>query len=94
MHRELQEEIGWSPSVALEPWFSDDSGSRVAHLFRGPLSVPLSQLQLKEGQEMKLVSLSDLVRESIWSERQKELRPVAPRLSIVIERLLQEGHDH
>ena len=93
VHRELQEEIDWSPSLPLEPWFSDDSGNRVAHVCRGKLSVPLSQLQLTEGQEMKLVSLSDLVRDSIWSERQQELRPVAPRLSIVIERLLQESHD-
>ena len=80
--------------MPLEPWFSDDSGNRVAHVFRGPLSVPLNQLHLKEGQEMKLVTLSELVSDVIWSERQKELRPVAPRLSIVIERLLQEGHDH
>ncbi|AII49262.1 NUDIX hydrolase [Synechococcus sp. KORDI-52] len=94
VHRELQEEIDWSPTEPLEPWFSDDSGNRVAHLFRGPLGVPLNQLQLKEGQEMKLVSLSDLLRESIWSERQQELRPVAPGLSIVIERLLKEAHDH
>lgn len=92
--RELHEEIDWSPSVPLEPWFSDDSGNRVAHVFRGALTVPLSQLQLKEGQEMKLVSLHDLVRESIWSDRQQELRLVAPRLSIVIERLMQECHDH
>ena len=66
----------------------------MAHVFRGTLSVPVSQLQLKEGQEMKLVSLSDLVRDAIWSEQQQELRPVAPRLSIVIDRLLQEGYDH
>ena len=94
VHRELQEEINWSPSVPLEPWFIDDSGNLVAHVFRGVLSVPLNELQLKEGQEMKLVSLSDLVREAIWSERQQELRPVAPRLAVVIERLLQESHDH
>ena len=94
VHRELQEEIDWSPSVPLEPWFSDNSGNRVAHVFRGDLTVPLSQLQLKEGQEMKLISLSELERESIWSERQQELRPVAPRLSIVFERLLQKCHDH
>jgi 8-oxo-dGTP diphosphatase len=80
--------------MPLKPWFSDDSGNREAHVFRGTLNVPLNQLQLKEGQEMKLVSLSELVRESIWSERQQELRPVAPRLSIVIDRLLREGHDH
>ena len=94
VHRELQEEINWSPPMPLKPWFSDDSGNREAHVFRGTLNVPLNQLQLKEGQEMKLVSLSELVRESIWSERQQELRPVAPRLSIVIDRLLQDGHDH
>ena len=92
--RELQEEISWAPQTTPSLWFSDDSGNRVAHVFRGTLSVPVSQLQLKEGQEMKLVPLSDLVRDAIWSERQQELRPVAPRLSIVIDRLLQEGHDH
>ena len=94
VQRELKEEINWSPSVPLEHWFSDDSGNRVAHVFRGDLNVPLNELQLKEGQEMKLVPLGDLVREAIWSERHQELRPVAPRLSIVIERLLQENHDH
>ena len=91
--RELQEEINWSPTVPLEHWFSDDSGNRVAHVFRGTLSVPLDQLTLNEGQDMKLVSLSDLVGPSIWSERRQELRPVAPRLSIVIDRLLHEGHE-
>ena len=94
VHRELQEEISWSPNVPLEPWFSDDSGNREAHVFRGTLNVHLNQLHLREGQEMKLVSLSELVHESIWSERQQELRPFAPRLSIVIDRLLHEGHDH
>ena len=91
--RELQEEINWSPTVPLEHWFSDDSGNRVAHVFRGTLSVPLDQLTLNEGQDMKLVSLSDLVGPSIWSERRQELRPVAPRLSIVIDRLLDERHE-
>jgi len=91
--RELQEEINWSPTVPLEHWFSDDSGNRVAHVFRGTLSVPLDHLTLNEGQDMKLVSLSDLVGPSIWSERRQELRPVAPRLSIVIDRLLHEGHE-
>ena len=49
VQRELEEEISWAPSAPLQPWFSDDSGTRTAHVFRGALTVPLEQLCLKEG---------------------------------------------
>lgn len=89
--RELQEEINWTPPDALEHWFSDDSGNRIAHVFRGQLSVPLDQLQLLEGQEMKLVPLAELCSGHVRSERHQSLRPIAPRLSLVIERLQRDA---
>ena len=47
VQRELKEEISWAPSAPLEPWFSDDSGTRTAHVFRGALTVPVDELCLK-----------------------------------------------
>ena len=56
VQRELEEEISWSPSAPLKPWFSDASGTRVVHVFRGALTVPTTDLHLKEGQDLRLVS--------------------------------------
>ena len=93
VQRELKEEISWAPSTPLQHWFSDDSGTRTAHVFRGVLTVPLEQLCLKEGQDLKLASLEELCREKIWSDHCQEQRPIAPGLSIVMRRLLAEMDD-
>ena len=89
--RELQEEIDWRPQKPLELWFSHDNGIRVAHVFRGSLDVPLDQLQLLEGQDLKLVSLEQLQCGTVWSDHCREERPIAPGLQIVIERLISDG---
>ena len=93
VERELMEEISWAPSAPLLPWFSDDSGTRTAHVFRGALTVPLEQLCLKEGQDLRLASLEELCSETIWSDHCHEQRPIAPGLSIVMRRLLAEMDD-
>ena len=91
VQRELEEEIGWRPGSQLHPWFSDASGSRTVHVFRGALSKPLQELQLLEGQDWTLASLAELRHGSIWSERLRENRPIAPGLEIVVQRLLTEN---
>jgi 8-oxo-dGTP diphosphatase len=88
--RELKEEIDWTPRTPLELWFSHNNGTRIAHVFRGSLDVPLEQLQLLEGQDLKLVSLEQLQRGTVWSDHCREQRPIAPGLQIVIERLISE----
>ena len=88
--RELKEEIDWTPRTPLELWFSHNNGTRIAHVFRGSLEVPLEQLQLLEGQDLKLVSLEQLQRGTVWSDHCREQRPIAPGLQIVIERLISE----
>ena len=93
VQRELEEEISWSPSVPLQPWFSDASGTRTAHVFRGELTVPLDQLKLREGQDLRLASLEELRSERIWSDQCLERRPIAPGLNIVMRHLLAEMHD-
>ncbi len=93
VQRELEEEISWAPSAPLQPWFSNASGTGIAHIFRGALTVPLEQLCLKEGQDLKLASLENLCSETIWSDHCQEQRPIAPGLSIVTRRLLAEIDD-
>ena len=93
VQRELEEEISWAPLAPLQLWFSDDSGTRTAHVFRGALTVPLEQLKLREGQDLKLASLEELCSEAIWSNHCQEERPIAPGLSIVMRRLLAEMDD-
>ena len=56
VHRELLEEINWEPTFPLEHWFTSQNGPRIAHVFRGALSVPVEQLTLLEGQDLKLTS--------------------------------------
>ena len=94
IQRELEEEIAWRPDPPLQPWFSDASGNRVVHVFRGKLLRPLQQLKLLEGQDWTLASLSEMRSESIWSERCREYRPMAAGLSGVVKRLQAEGHQH
>ena len=89
--RELQEEIGWAPQAAPPLWFRDSSGSRIAHVFRGSLEVPLTQLVLLEGQDLKLASLDELRTGQLWSEHCQATRPIAPGVQIVVDRLLAEA---
>ena len=88
VHRELLEEINWKPASPLKHWFTSQDGPRIAHVFRGGLSVPVEQLTLLEGQDLKLTSKYELCQGSIWSDRRSEARPIAPGLDQVIERLL------
>ena len=90
LHRELLEEINWIPANPLDHWFTSENETRIAHIFRGTLSVPMDQLTLLEGQDLKLTSKVELRQGSIWSDRCCELRPIAPGLDQVIERLLSD----
>ena len=88
--RELKEEINWAPNQPLQHWFSDHRGTRLAHVFRGALEVPIEQLQLLEGDDLKLVCIDELASGQVWSEKHQQKRPIAPGLQIVIDRLLAE----
>jgi 8-oxo-dGTP diphosphatase len=88
--RELGEEIGWE-APALPFWFEHRDTQLSAYYFRGPLSVPLSALQLNEGQDMVLAGLEELRSGRIWSPRLQQRRGLAPSLERAVRRLNPES---
>jgi 8-oxo-dGTP diphosphatase len=90
IQRELLEEIAWA-SPELPFWFRDANPQRIAHFFRGRLTVPMTGLQLLEGQDLVLTSLEELKTGSVWSPRLRERRPLAASLRCAVERLEAEG---
>lgn len=50
---------------------------RPAHVVMAHLTVPLDQQQLREGQDMALVSATDLLAGRLWNPRLQSFRPLA-----------------
>ena len=86
LRRELLEEIDWV-AADLPFWFTHSNPQRIAHFFRAPLTLPLQELRLLEGQDMVLASEKELGSGQIWSPSLGEFRPLAPSLRCAIERL-------
>jgi len=86
LRRELQEEISWE-AAALSPWFVHHDPHRLLHVFRGPLTVPLAALELREGQDMVLAPPALLGSGRVWSPKLGEERPLAPSLQRAHARL-------
>ena len=82
VQRELEEEISWCPS-APSTMVQHKRHPRRSCL-PGALTVPTTDLHLKEGQDLRLVSLEELRSGSIWSDHCGEARPIAPGLQIVL----------
>ncbi|MFZ9752503.1 MAG: NUDIX hydrolase [Cyanobium sp.] len=89
VRRELVEEIGWQAGP-LRHWFSHTDPQRVLHVFRGPLTVPLEELRLMEGQGLTLASQASLETGQVWSEALQQYRPLAPSLQRALELLQKE----
>jgi 8-oxo-dGTP pyrophosphatase MutT (NUDIX family) len=77
VQRELQEEIGYTP-VLLTPFgvYADDQVVR--HVYHGQLSIPLNALQLNEGWDMDLLTISEIQQGDRYSKRAEQVRPVGP----------------
>ena len=87
--RELWEEIHWQAGD-LEHWFTLRDPLRIVHFFHGPLTVPLSGLQLLEGQDMAIVPAAQLQRGQVWSPRLAENRPLAQSLQWAVAALQRD----
>lgn len=73
--RELAEEIGYRPP-SLTPFRSYSDERITRHVFYGPLTVAISELDLNEGWDLGLLSPDDIQRGDRYSERAGEVRPL------------------
>ena len=90
LRRELLEEISWGGD-ALEFRLLHHHPRRLAHVFAGPLTVPIQQLQLLEGQDMALISAAELRSGTIRSPKLEITRPLVDGVAEILERLLPPG---
>lgn len=81
--RELQEEIGYVPPQlsrfrrAIGP--TQDGRQILRNFYHGELTVPVSVLELNEGQELGLATVADIERGHFFSQKNQEDRPMPPQ---------------
>ena len=73
IHRELVEEIGHD-IPHLEPYRVVEEARLVRHMYYGILTVPVEDLVLGEGMDLKLITLRELEAGQAWSEAIAETR--------------------
>lgn len=79
LRRELLEEIGYCPEqVTLIESLDTDTVKGVVrrHVFAAALTVPIGDLQLNEGQDLKWVSPIEVVAGQAWSDKLEHDRPL------------------
>lgn len=89
IQRELDEEIA-NTSSRLESWFTYQDSHLVIHMFKGLLEVSLVDLELREGQDMLLVSPAELTGAPLWSPKIQEYRHLAPIVTFACEQWVSE----
>lgn len=75
LKRELIEEIDYSVE-ALTKFCCQVSDRFIRHVFSCPLTVPLDQLELREGWDLGLLSLTDIRRGDCYSVRARATKPI------------------
>ena len=75
VRRELMEELAYvPPSLEL---FLEEADNRVRrYYYHGELTVPLSELELNEGQDMALCSVRDIQSGEKYSQKLSEVRAI------------------
>lgn len=89
--RELQEEINYTP-----PWLKlfkqSQTNNIVRHIYYGPLTVPLDELDLHEGWDLGLWSLEEIHQGERFSSIANRSCPLgAPHQAILLEFVAQQG---
>lgn len=89
VRRELLEEIGYTPPD-LDFFCCMESEHSIRHVFHGPLTVSVGDLDLQEGWDLGLVSVEDIKRGWRYSVRAQEERPMGgPHQQILLSFLDQ-----
>lgn len=89
--RELQEEINYTPPwlKLFRKWRNENI---VRHIYYGPLTVPVSQLELNEGWDLGLWSIEDIQRGERFSAKANQVRPLGePHRKVLSDFIAQAG---
>ena len=73
VHRELMEELGYAPPK-LELFYEMADSKVRRYFYYGELTVPVSELQLNEGQDLALCSVAEIEKGEKYSEKLGEVR--------------------
>lgn len=90
LKRELQEEIGYVPR-SLSLFQQNEDKHKRRHYYHGSLSVPLSELQLNEGQDLALCSPEEILKGEKYSERLGEIRLLGKPHQQMLLALIESG---
>ncbi len=83
--RELLEEIGYAPS-SVASFARLESPETIRHVFYAPLTVPVDTLELNEGWDLGLLSITDIERGDRYSARANQVRPLGqPHRQILLD---------
>lgn len=97
VRRELMEELGYAPPQ-LELFYQQADSKVRRYFYHGALTVPVSELQLNEGQDLALCSVAEIERGEKYSQKLGEVRslgkPHQEALLSFIERGLMFGDRH
>jgi 8-oxo-dGTP diphosphatase len=75
LERELVEEINYVAPV-LTKFHSSPAGNYVRHLFSCPLTVPVAELELKEGWDLKLLTPAEIQQGFAYSTKAIANKPL------------------
>lgn len=75
LRRELEEEINYL-SPALTKFCSNQIGKYIRHIFSSPLTVSMSELDLKEGWDMKLLTPKEIQQGFAYSAKAIANKPL------------------
>ncbi len=89
--RELQEEIGYQPPYVRYFHAYRTEMQVIRHVFAVPLTVPITDLELNEGIDLRLLTIEEVRRGDCYSDRIGQIRALAqPHRQILLD-FLREG---
>ncbi|MEM6613279.1 MAG: NUDIX domain-containing protein [Cyanobacteria bacterium P01_C01_bin.72] len=75
LRRELAEEINYLSPV-LTKFLSVQRENYIRHLFSCPLTIPVSELELREGWDLKLLTIAEIQQGFAYSQRANANQPL------------------
>lgn len=91
INRELLEEIGFlPPALSLFEQQSDETKRR--YYYHGELTVPISDLQLNEGQDLALCSVAEIRAGEKFSEKLGEVRSLGKPHQAILLKFMRSGY--